>query len=80
MAGKVYVAWTEWDTNEQTFHGVFSSGLKAKAIFGNRKWKRFVHHDGSWCWLSEGKEDDMFNYIVAKTNINQVTVKPHELH
>lgn len=71
MSGKVYVAFTDWwCDNRQDFLGVFSSGLKAKEIFGDRKWKRVVDDDGSWCWLSEDNDCD---YLVYKVNINQMT-------
>jgi hypothetical protein len=69
MAGKVYVAMSEYDDHTSTFHGVFSTGKKAKAIFGKNDadWERVPHYDGSWAWVLY---DEYACYVVSKTKID----------
>jgi hypothetical protein len=68
MAGKVFVAFTENDDNYNDFHGVFSTGKKAKLIFGRQSWKRVNRRDGSWFYIAYGEQ---CSYVVSKLKIDE---------
>lgn len=75
MAGKVYVAFTQWwSDNESDFHGVFSTAKKAKAAFPQVNYWEYSKENGRTTWLAEG---DSCDYVVYKTKIDEVLGEPN---